>query len=109
MGLNDPQPPSRPGAGAAIWDLVVEDIRARDAGGEKKYGRRLQAFNGRDCLVDAYQEALDLTVYLRQAIEERTQRTRHTEGEYQELARKAARLEADLTQLRERMPTEGSA
>lgn len=33
--------------------------------------RPLQAHNGRDPLVDAYQEALDLVVYLRQAIEER--------------------------------------
>lgn len=30
------------------------------------------AHNGRDALVDAYQEALDLTMYLRQAIEERS-------------------------------------
>lgn len=30
----------------------------------------LQPFNGRDALVDAYQEAVDLAVYLRQRIEE---------------------------------------
>lgn len=39
--------------------------------GRQKYGTPLTADNGRDPLVDAYQEALDLVVYLRQAIEER--------------------------------------
>lgn len=55
----------------AIWDLVKEDIKERDRIGTKKYGTRLQAFNGRNALKDAYQEALDLVVYLRQAIYER--------------------------------------
>ena len=44
---------------------------ARDHLGEEKYGTRLQAFNGRDPLVDAYQEILDMSVYVRQEIEER--------------------------------------
>lgn len=55
----------------AIWDLVIRDIYERDRVGEKRYGTRLQPFNGRDPLIDAYQEALDLVVYLRQAIFER--------------------------------------
>jgi len=58
----------------AVWDLVKKDIEERDSIGEKKYGTRLQPFNGRDVLVDAYQEALDLVVYLRQAIYERDNR-----------------------------------
>ena len=37
---------------------------------QKKYGHRLTAGDGRDCLIDAYQEALDLVVYLRKAIRE---------------------------------------
>lgn len=37
-----------------------------------KYGTPLQANNGRNPLIDAYQEALDLCVYLRQEIEERS-------------------------------------
>ena len=57
---------------AYIWDLVIEDIRERDKLGSEKYGTRLQANNGRDALVDAYQEALDLAVYLRRAIYERS-------------------------------------
>jgi hypothetical protein len=55
----------------AIWDLVIMDINKRDAFGVKKYGFRLQPFNGRDPLWDAYQEALDLVAYLRQAIFEK--------------------------------------
>ena len=57
--------------GPAVWDLVVLDMKARDAEGRRKYGVPLQPHNGRDVLVDAYQEALDLCVYLRQAIFER--------------------------------------
>ena len=64
-----PQPkPS--GDGQDVTSLVVEDLLARSDAGEKKYGTRLKTFNGRNPLVDAYQEALDLAVYLRQAIAE---------------------------------------
>ena len=55
----------------AAWDLVIKDMKQRDEFGHKKYGVRLQPHNGRDQLVDAYQEALDLCVYLRNAIYER--------------------------------------
>jgi NTP pyrophosphatase (non-canonical NTP hydrolase) len=58
-------------ASRAIWDLVIEDMRARDRKGAEEYGTRLHAHNGRDALQDAYEEALDLAVYLRQAIAER--------------------------------------
>lgn len=61
----------QPNASKPIWELVVEDMHARDHEGRRKYGTPLQANNGRDPLVDAYQEALDLCVYLRQTIEER--------------------------------------
>jgi predicted HAD superfamily Cof-like phosphohydrolase len=54
-----------------VWELVQADMAARDLVGRERYGTPLQAFNGRDPLVDAYQEALDQVVYLRQAIEER--------------------------------------
>ena len=39
--------------------------------GIKRYGTPLQPHNGRDALIDTYQEILDSAVYLRQAIEER--------------------------------------
>lgn len=54
-----------------VWDLVIADMKTRDRQGEKKYGTPLRPHNGRDPLVDAYQEALDLAVYLRQALYER--------------------------------------
>lgn len=53
-----------------VWDLVIEDMKSRDEFGFGKYGTHLQPHNGRKSLVDAYQEALDLVVYLRQAIYE---------------------------------------
>lgn len=56
-----------------VWELVIEDMKQRDNEGRKKYGTPLQASNGRDALVDAYQEVLDLAVYLRQEIERRKQ------------------------------------
>lgn len=66
------QPDPIPNQSPAIWRLVIQDMEARDNEGRRKYGTPLQAFNGRDALVDAYQEALDMCVYLRQAIEERS-------------------------------------
>ncbi len=54
-----------------VWDLVLIDMKERNLQGIQRYGTALQAFNGRDALTDAYQEALDMVVYLRQAIEER--------------------------------------
>ena len=65
------QPPPITNTSRPIWELVVEDMQERDHVGRARYGTPLQANNGRDPLVDAYQEALDLCVYLRQAIEER--------------------------------------
>lgn len=54
-----------------IQDLVVADINARKEHGIKKYGTALQAGNGRSMLLDAYEEALDLAIYLRGEIEQR--------------------------------------
>lgn len=55
----------------AVWDLVMADMAARDAEGRRKYNTPLQPFNGRDGLIDAYQEILDAAVYLRQMLYER--------------------------------------
>lgn len=65
------QPMPVPNDRAAIADLVIDDLRERKRYGTSKYGTPLQAGNGRDPLVDAYQESIDKTQYLRQAIEER--------------------------------------
>jgi hypothetical protein len=69
--VTDPQPAPLTGQARATWDLVVADMQARDAGGAAKYGVRHQHDNGRDHLVDAYQELLDGAVYLRAEIERR--------------------------------------
>jgi hypothetical protein len=55
----------------AIWDLVKEDMSKRDKLGIERYGVRLQPHNGRDVLIDLYEELLDALVYTRQAIFER--------------------------------------
>lgn len=50
---------------------VMADMAARIAKGADEYGEPLTTFNGQDALVDAYEEALDLAVYLKQALLER--------------------------------------
>ena len=65
------QPAPTPNSHPAVWDLVIADMKARDLVGLERYKVRLQPFNGRDSLRDAYEEALDICVYLRQLIEER--------------------------------------
>lgn len=66
------QPPPKTNNNEPVWNLVVRDMQDRDKLGYERYGTRLQAFNGRNSQVDAYQEVLDLSVYLRQSIEERS-------------------------------------
>jgi hypothetical protein len=56
------------GNGAIVWSEVMADMSERVRMGKDKYGTLLRADNGREPLVDAYQEALDLTQYLKQAI-----------------------------------------
>lgn len=59
--------------GTVILPLVIQDLEDRAAKGLKEHGVPLSTNNRRDALVDAYQEALDLAMYLRQAIEEKRQ------------------------------------
>lgn len=65
------QPMPVPNDNPSCHDLVTADMAARKAFGLEKYKTVLQADNGRDFLRDAYEEALDLVVYLRGAIFER--------------------------------------
>ena len=53
-----------------IQDLVIADIEERKSHGIRKYGTALQSGNGRNMLQDAYEEALDLAIYLRGALDE---------------------------------------
>lgn len=54
-----------------VHEVVARDVLERMELGMRRYGTPLHAFNGRDALWDAYEEAIDLACYLRQAIIER--------------------------------------
>jgi hypothetical protein len=54
-----------------IFDLVRTELEARDRIGWEQHHRPLLAHDGRDSLSEAYEEALDLVVYLRKALAER--------------------------------------
>lgn len=66
-----PQPLPAANKHVYVQQLVMQDIADRLEFGIGKYGTGLQPNNGRDALVDAYQELLDGACYLRQLIEER--------------------------------------
>lgn len=63
------QPAPTPTDEPYVQHLVLDDVRARLEMGIKKYGTGLQASNGRDMLQDAYEEVLDLAIYLRGELE----------------------------------------
>lgn len=76
------QPASAQTGSRPVWEMVIADVeqwgaqaalllsdmRDRDAKGRARYGVPLTADNGRDHLIDAYQELLDGSVYLKAAI-----------------------------------------
>lgn len=69
--LSAAQPAPQSNTSTPIWELVIADMRERDHVGRQRYGTPLQANNGRDALVDLYQELLDAVIYIRQVITER--------------------------------------
>lgn len=71
MSHVDEQEAPKPNDTRPVWDMVVEDMQERDKIGRERYGTPLQVGNGRDALIDAYQEALDLVVYMRAEIAKR--------------------------------------
>ncbi|KKN00028.1 hypothetical protein LCGC14_1141900 [marine sediment metagenome] len=58
------------GDGVEITPLVIKDLEDRRRAGIARYGTPLKAHNGRSALIDAYQEALDMCIYLRQELTE---------------------------------------
>lgn len=56
---------------SVVLNHVIQDLITKAEDGKLKYGTYLMTNNGRDALIDAYQEALDLCMYLRQALLER--------------------------------------
>ncbi len=95
MSLNIPEPPPAPGTGDT-WKLVIADMEERRRVGIAKYKTPLQPDNGRDSLVDAYQEGLDFVVYIRNAIEQRNQRVQGLLHSLGEVARERDELRGDL-------------
>jgi hypothetical protein len=71
------EPPPVANDGPSMHDLVIADLRERKEYGHTKYGTFLQAGNGRRALRDAYDEILDLIVYLRQELAERDSGEKH--------------------------------
>lgn len=49
-----------------LHQQIQSDLTARAEHGHTKYGTYLETHNGRDALLDAYQEVLDLLMYLEQ-------------------------------------------
>ena len=72
-----------------IIEQLIEDIQGRDTVGRAKYGKPLLPFDGRRTLRDAYEEALDLAVYVRKEMVER-----------EALERRIAELESGRDRLR---------
>lgn len=60
-----------PNRNQPIAELVVKDLELRTKHGIKEYGVALQPWNGRDAMLDLYQEVLDASVYCRQVMVER--------------------------------------
>lgn len=71
------QPLPRPNDRPDIQSAVIADLHARRELGRMRYGTALQAGNGRDAMRDAYEEALDLAVYLKQLMVERDELGMH--------------------------------
>lgn len=71
------QPPPKAVDGPAIQDLVLADVAERKRIGIERYGQPVLPHNGRDALVDLYQELLDAVMYVRQVIYEKEHPKRH--------------------------------
>lgn len=64
------QPDPFPGRQVVLHE-VLRDFTDRAEAGKLKYGTYLETHNGRDALMDMYQEMLDMVMYTKQAIMER--------------------------------------
>ncbi|MGE0539729.1 MAG: hypothetical protein AB7R89_06085 [Dehalococcoidia bacterium] len=61
-----------PGAGtAAVFPELIKDIEARRQKGIETYHRELEIHNGRDALLDLYEEVADALAYFKQLLMER--------------------------------------
>lgn len=67
---NKPEPMPTKGK-ENVTEALIRDLRERSELGKRKYGTHLETFNGRDPLVDGFQELLDLAQYWKQVLMER--------------------------------------
>jgi hypothetical protein len=73
MGEPDEHHRARTGKDAvniSIQEMVRKDLLHREQLGIARYGTPLYPYNGRVAVLDAYEECLDMAVYLRQALAE---------------------------------------
>lgn len=63
------------GRGPEVAPLVIVDIQERVKKGIETYGEPLRSHNGRSATRDAYEECLDLALYLKQKLMEETAET----------------------------------
>lgn len=71
---------------------LVADIEARVASGEKKYGTRLKTNNGRNAVLDLYQEILDGVNYSMQNVMEKAPQGLKAAEPYDQLFRELVGL-----------------
>ncbi len=74
--------PETQDAGDIVLGHVLTDIRERAVAGYEKYGTALRVHNGRDPLWDAYQEAIDLVMYLRQELLKREEKSDNVQRQF---------------------------
>src|SRR5215217_3039422 len=67
---HEPMPVTTDKPVVPVTPRVIQDLRDKSEAGVEKYGVPLHTYNGRNPLRDAYQEALDLAQYLKQALME---------------------------------------
>lgn len=71
---HEPMPKRNKPGQIEVFPHVHHDLMVREEYGRKEYGGPLVTEDGRSSLWDAYQEALDLAMYLRKLIIEEEQR-----------------------------------
>lgn len=93
------QPNPTPTAETPTYLHVIADIRERAAAGLNTYGTYLQPNNGRDSLQDAYEEALDLALYIRNEMLRRDGEQRRVE----DLKAHVAKVERENAAMRQEL------
>ena len=77
-----------------VWPLVVKDMLERNEEGAVKYNRYLQTDCPDNMLQHAYEEALDLCVYLKTQIEKQKQNAEKQQGlQKEKLTNESKRLQ----------------